>query len=474
MSKHLSVIYLYIRASRQRLLLILIAIPLSLACMFLCRVGAPAKGFDFMLLERGFGGMCSVIILIGAMICAMWATTNSLNGRKDQKATHATPGYTLRRMHTSPVECYLSMWLCYLCILLIVFAVALASVYFIGRGWLSAAGSEEIETKLALGLLRTEIGHTILPMAHPSVLIFNIAALAAFASEGARSCYLTWHNGTPSAGIALLIIAMFYVWACNPDNTFILMATLFVTLYAGLSLMDVIYREKRPKGDPFKVNKYVGIIDMNSTDFDDESYLEANTPVEEYSTKKDKDAVSRYGRGEAGEKGRGIKKNNLLRLRRRFMPLGSNLEKANTFFGVWIFIGIAENLLVFYGKYQTELKEIENHIKGVTIDSGLRMPYFWDLQEHAYYGYILGIIMVFLVQAYWNYAYYNKETKSVYVMKRLPNRKEYPQTIWVAPLIQSILMFAIMILNTVVDFCIYLTTPDIALYEDYLSHILPF
>ncbi len=474
MSKYLSIIYIYNRASFQRLILILTAIPLSLACLFLCRAGTPAKGFDFMLLERGFGGMWGVLILIGAMLCVVLTVTNSLNGRKDQKATHATPGYTLRRMHASPIACYLTLFSYYLGIVLIVLAVALVSVYLIGKVWLLAAGATEIDTKLALGLLRTEIGHAILPLAHPSVLIFNIAAVAALAGECAKSSYLTWHNGAPSAGAALILIAAFYIWACNPENTFILMTTLFVILYAGLSLMDVFYREKRPKGDPFKVNKYVGIMDMNSTDFDDELYLEVNSPVEEYSSKEGTDAISRYGRAETQGKRKWLKAVNPFWLRRRFMPLGSNLEKANTFFGVWVFLGFAEHLLLFYGRYQTQLKEIESHIKGVTIDSGLKMPYFWELQDYTYVGYLLGIIMVFFIQAYWNYAYYNKETNSVFVMKRLPNRKEYPRTIWVAPLMQSILIFAMMILHTAVDFCLYAAAPDIALPEDYLLHILPF
>ena len=103
------------------------------------------------------------------------------------------------------------------------------------------------------------------------------------------------------------------------------------------------------------------------------------------------------------------------------------------------------------------------------------MPYFWELQEHTYYGYILGILLVLIVQTYWNYAYYNKETKSVYVMKRLPDRKEYSRTIWVTPVIEAVFIAVIMVVHTMLDLCLYaFVTPDIALYPDYLSHILPF
>jgi preprotein translocase subunit Sss1 len=82
---------------------------------------------------------------------------------------------------------------------------------------------------------------------------------------------------------------------------------------------------------------------------------------------------------------------------------------------------------------------------------------------------------VILVQSFWNYSYYNKETKSVYVMKRLPDRKEYSRTIWVAPVMEAVIIALIMTGNILVDLGIYaFFTPDIALPADYLSHILPF
>lgn len=60
-------------------------------------------------------------------------------------------------------------------------------------------------------------------------------------------------------------------------------------------------------------------------------------------------------------------------------------------------------------------------------------------------------------------------------MKRLPDRKEYSRTIWVAPVIQALLIALIMAAHTALDLCMYiLATPKIALYPDYLSHLLPF
>ena len=131
--------------------------------------------------------------------------------------------------------------------------------------------------------------------------------------------------------------------------------------------------------------------------------------------------------------------------------------------------------MVFYGRYLMQMEQITKGIKGVTIDSAIKMPYFWELQDNAYYGYIIAILLVLFLQAFWNYEYYNKKTKSVYVMKRLPDRKEYKRTIWVSPIIQAIAIIVIMIVHTGVDLLLYaFATPDIALPADYISYILPF
>lgn len=473
MARFLSIVLLYNRASCQKIIMALVAVPLLFMALFLCKAGNPAKADGFMLLERGFGGMVAVLILIVVIVIALMAVSNALNGRKDLKATHATVGYIMRRMHTSPIGAYAAVLMYSVIVIILIWAVAILSLLLIGKLGLTMASASGIETKLALGLLRTEIGHALLPVSHPAVLIFNFAVLLALAGECARSCYLTWHNGSPSAGIALIVVAMFYVWACDPDNTFIFLTVTFLFLYGALSVVDVIFREKRPKGDPFKVNKYAGIMDMNTTDFDDEQYLEANSLMETADPQAENGYLAKYGRDNRQEKESILKKLNLFRIRRRFMPLGCNLEKRNTFFGLCIFIGMAEHLL-FFGRYQMELKVIENSMKGATVAAGLKMPYFWELQEHAYYGYILGIILVLALQMYWNYAYYNKETKSIYVMKRLPNRKEYPRTIWVQPVIEAAIIIMIMTVHTCIDLLIYTTTPDLALHWDYLSHILPF
>lgn len=456
MNKYLSLILLYNRASYKKIMIAVGAIPLCFLAIFLLRIGNPAEASPAMLVERAFGGFAAVLPFIVANLLVLVAVATSLGGEKSLKASCSTTGYTIRRLRMSPISSYITMFVYYLMLILIIWGVTVASLYAIGRAGLAMAGAADIDTKLALGLLRTEIGHALIPVAHPTLLGFNTVAVLALACECAKSCYLSWHNGTPSIGVVLVLIAMFVIWTYAGENHYILMALALLVPYTAVSFGDVIFREKRPKGDPFKANKYEGIMDLDSMEFS-ESVIdyEVNSPLENHEKK-------------------GDKKINLSWLRRRFMPPGINMERANNFFGMCIFLGIAEHM-VFFFKYRIRLSVIKNSIKAITIDSGVKMPYFWDLQEHSYYGYLVGILLALFLQAYWNYKYYNKKTKSVYVMKRLPDQKEYSRTIWGAPAIQALFIAMIMVLHTVIDLCMYsFVTPKIALYSDYLAHILPF
>ena len=471
MNKYLSLVFLYNRAGFKKILLSVGCIPLCLLLIFFVRIGNPQDASSYMLIERAFGGMWSVLAFIAAITIGIFSVSSALNGKNASRSTCATTGYTMRRLCISPVSAYITTFIYYLAILLIFWGVAIISIYVVGKVGLAMAGSSVVDTKLALGLLRTEIGHALIPIAHPLIIAFDVAAILGLAGECARACYLSWHNGTPSAGMALIIIPMFIVWAYPLEASYILCAMFLVLLYTMLSVGDVIARELRPKGDPFKVNKYDGFVDLDSSEHDDNVFVEVNSAAETYD---EISAMERYGRDLDTNAIKGIKKYSPLRLRRRYMPLGIDMQKTNFFFGICIAIGMVEHM-VFYGKYILQMEQITKGIKGVTLDSAIKMPYFWELQDNAYYGYIIAILLALFLQAFWNYEYYNKKTKSVYVMKRLPDRKEYKRTIWFSPIIQAVIIGIVMIVHTAIDLFLYaVATPDIALPSDYLSYILPF
>ena len=474
MNKNLSLIFLYNKAAYKRLILIFMVIPILFAGLFLLKTGGASHMDSFMLMERGFGGIWAVLAFVIINVIASLTVANSLNDKKSLKASHSTPGYTIRRMHISPISSYIMVYVYYILVMAILWGIAIVSLYVIGRTGITLSGSGNAETKIALGMLRTDIGHALLPIAHPQVLLFNIVAVLALGGECARSCYLSWHNGRQTAGVLLIAICMFVVWAFELSNSYMLMVILVMVLYAGFSFGDVISREKKPKGDPFMVNKYVGMIDMDSTDFDENAFMQTNSKFADLDPESDESLILERYEAELNSNKGLLQRLNPFYLRKRYLPIGINMERANFIFGACLFVGIAEKI-AFYGKYMLKLQDIDNSITGVTIDSAMKMPYFWDLQRHAYYGYIIAIILVFVLQAYLIYNYYNKETKSIFVMKRLPNRKEYTRTIWIAPAVESIFIFVVMIAQTILDMGIYIAmTPKAALPSDYLSHLLPF
>ena len=476
MNKYLSLIFLYNRGSRKIIPLLAGAIPLCFLAIFCLRIGNPNEASSYMLMERAFGGVWAVLAFIAVNLLGLTSVANSLNGRKAMKATHSTTGYTMRRLRISPISAYLTIFLYYLAVTLIFWGVAIASLYAIGRLGLTMAGAADVDTRFALGLLRTDVGRALIPLANPKLIAFNLVSILALASECAKSCYLSWHNGRPSFGVILVVVPMILVWVGALSDIYLFMAIIIMAAYTAVSFWDVISREKHPKGDPFKANQYAGVMDLDGFEFDESSYApEANRPIDTDDPSLLKiSAAQRYGRASESGGRRGFRKLNLGWLRRRFMPLGSNLERANTLLGACILLGIAEHLIFFF-RYIMNLKKITSSIKGISIVSGVKMPYFWDLEAHTYYGYLIGILLVLFLQAYWNYEYYNKKTKSVYVMKRLPDRKEYVRTIWAAPVIQAVFIGVLMAVHTVVDFCVYvLGTPDLALYSDYLSQVWPF
>lgn len=476
LNKYLSLVFLYNRASYKKILLAAGAIPLSFSVLFFLKIGNPYKAGAYMLMERAFGGVLPVLLFVAAILMALAAVVTALNGRKTVKGTTSTTGYTFRTLRISPIQSYSTVLLYYIVMILIFWGLAVASLFVLGGIGLTAAGTSNLKIQLALGLLRTDLGAALIPIANTILMTFNIVAVLTLANECAKSCYLGWHNGRPSFGVILVAIPIILVWAGALKDTYIFVVIVILVVYTAISFCDVVFREKHPKGDPFKTNQYAGVMDMDGFEFDESTYVPvSNSLVEEYDLDELRASLNRKYTGQtAPVKEKWSRKLNLTRLRKKFLPAGINMERSNNLFGGCLCLGIGEHS-VFLFKYVLEFYRVNENIKGLTIAPGVKMPYFWELQQHSYYGYILALLLVLFIQAYWNYEYYNKKTKSVYVMKMLPDGKEYRKTIWAIPVIEAFCIVAVMILHILLDVCVYVfMTPELALYPDYLQQILPF
>lgn len=293
MNRYLSLVYLYYRACGKKLLIMAAFIPACTALLFFCKTGS-----------TGFDGILPVLIFVGLCFVYLTILLNAVNGRKALKVGNSLCGYTIRRLCISPLSAYITVLIFSLQIVIIFFAMEIASVLLVGKIGFIFAGAEDINTALALEILQTSIGHVLIPIGHLQMMVFNVVVIFALSGECARACYLGWHNGRNSVGIVLIMAPMVYVWGFNPKNSFILLIIMFVAFYGFCTIGDVISREKNPKGDPFIVNKYSGIIDMDSDDFEEDVRLEANRITD----------IDKTGK--------------MMSLFKRFMPLGINIEKA--------------------------------------------------------------------------------------------------------------------------------------------------
>ena len=104
MKKYLSLIFLYNRGSYKKLLLSAGTIPVCFGAILLLRTGNPFEADAYMLMERAFGGIWSVLLFIAVILIGLLSAANSLNGKKAAKGTLSTTGYTVRRLCISPVS----------------------------------------------------------------------------------------------------------------------------------------------------------------------------------------------------------------------------------------------------------------------------------------------------------------------------------------------------------------------------------
>ena len=174
-----------------------------------------------MLMERAFGGVGPVLLFAAAILMALAAVVTALNGRKVVKGTTSTTGYTFRTLRISPIQSYSTVLIYYILIILIFWALAVASLVILGGIGLTVAGTSNLKVQLALGLLRTDLGAALIPIANGTRMAFNIVAVLALANDCAKSCYLGWHNGRPSFGVILVAIPAILVWAGALSDTYI-------------------------------------------------------------------------------------------------------------------------------------------------------------------------------------------------------------------------------------------------------------
>lgn len=103
-------------------------------------------------------------------------------------------------------------------------------------------------------------------------------------------------------------------------------------------------------------------------------------------------------------------------------PPGYELKGEYRFFWGWIILSCIYSVkfLLSYSDAYSNLFYYTGN--GAVLNTNMRMPGFTVLLDDSLGGFVFGILFLLMVIV-WHYTYYRKESRSIYVMKRIGNRR---------------------------------------------------
>lgn len=157
---------------------------------------------------------------------------------------------------------------------------------------------------------------------------------------------------------------------------------------------------------------------------------------------------------------------------RNRIPVGFKADSEIWIFISAIIIGIIRSLLFFY-VYTVDYNSLFEFVNGEKIlISGSYMTYFYEIIDGCFNGFLIAIfIFIFLI--FYHYMYHFKDSKSIYTMKRLPNKSELHIRCLSVPLTGIALSAALSIGLLLAFYFYYMAkTPPECLYPDQWEKLL--
>ena len=112
--------------------------------------------------------------------------------------------------------------------------------------------------------------------------------------------------------------------------------------------------------------------------------------------------------------------------------------------------------LIFVGRYRTALASLYVYTKdGYVLDTTLSMPDFCELIEGTLLGFAVEAISLLGIVIY-NYLYYRQGRRSIYLMKRLPNRFERHRRALAVPVLLALCCAAAAMILMLLYFALYM------------------
>lgn len=143
-----------------------------------------------------------------------------------------------------------------------------------------------------------------------------------------------------------------------------------------------------------------------------------------------------------------------------YAPPGLDVKREIKYFRNAFVCSFLWSLIFLHRYFEERAYLFEKRMGKMHLRKNASMPSFEVLTEDVFIGFILTIIFLFILVAY-HYFYHYQGSKIIYLMKRLPNKKEFHLRCWILPMLASGITVITMIILKVMFYLIYIfATPS--------------
>lgn len=142
---------------------------------------------------------------------------------------------------------------------------------------------------------------------------------------------------------------------------------------------------------------------------------------------------------------------------KKYDPPGMETDKEQGILVGGTVLTLIISLVYFWDRYASAYRRLWDYYNGNTkILGNDPMEPFFELFGRSLGGYLI-VILCMLAGVAVRYAYYWQGSKSIYLMRRLPDRKYLHRTCWVVPLIRIEMCVLVAVASVLLCFVIYVT-----------------
>lgn len=143
-----------------------------------------------------------------------------------------------------------------------------------------------------------------------------------------------------------------------------------------------------------------------------------------------------------------------------FVPPGMTMGGELGFFAIGCGIALCYSW-GFFGRLFNAIDELYHYLHGERqLIPGAVMPPFYEIFDHAWLWYFL-LLLCMIGYGIYHAAYYRQGSKSIYLMRRLPDRMAYYRYTWTSTVCAVLLCLLFAMLCLLLSYGIYLwCTPD--------------